>query len=132
MLLAVLFLLGSRSTYAVPVIDGIFTAGEWDGFIAQGFDPNEALIPDSYDLSNMRVILENTGGASDGLYVLLQTYAAPSLVDTGIGPPPALVSFLLDANGIIIQKGHVLRGPGLEQELSKLIKEDKLKERKKN
>ena len=92
-------LLGSKPTYAVPVIDGILSAGEWDLFNAVGLDPNEALIPDAYDLSSMKVLFQNAGGASDGIYVLLQTYATPSLVDTGIGPPPALIAFLLDSNG---------------------------------
>lgn len=92
--------LGARNAFAViPTIDGIFSVGEWDGFIGQGFDPNEAAIPDAYDLSEMRLIFEDTGGASDGLYALLLTYAAPSLVDTGVGPPPALISLLLDSNG---------------------------------
>lgn len=84
---------------AVPVIDGTLGAGEWDGFFLSGGDPNEVAIPDSYDLSGMRMIQESSGGGSDGVYVLLTTYAAPSLVDTGVGPPPALIAWDLDVNG---------------------------------
>ncbi len=98
-MLALVTVFGVSRAYAVPTIDGAFGVGEWNGFVAQGFDPNEAAIPDAYDLSEMRVIFENSGGASDGVYVLLQTYAAPSLVDTGVGDPPASVGFLLDSNG---------------------------------
>lgn len=93
--------MSTRNAFAVvPTIDGILTVGEWDAFIAEGFDPNEALIPNAYDLSHMKVFIEDTGSASDdGVYVLLETYAAPSLVDTGIGIPPASIGFLLDPNG---------------------------------
>ena len=85
---------------AVPVIDGVITGTEWDAFVMQGFDLPEALIPDSYDLTEMRVITESGGAAADdGLYILLKTVAAPSLVDTGVGPPPALVAVLFDYNG---------------------------------
>lgn len=93
-------ILGTSQGYAVvPTIDGAFGVGEWDGFVAQGFDGNEVLIPDAYDLKEMRLIFEDTGGASDGLYALILTWAAPSLVDTGLGPPPASISTLLDSNG---------------------------------
>lgn len=99
LVMAMLGFLAPTQAHAV-IIDGMIGAGEWDFPIALGTDPNEVLIPDSYDLSEMRVILDSTGpAADDGVYVLLQTYAAPSLIDTGVGSPPASVGFLLDSNG---------------------------------
>jgi len=85
---------------AVPVIDGTLSLGEWDAFIVFGSDPNEAAIPDSYDIASIRLIQE-LGGApgDDGLYALLTTYGAPSLVDLAFGPPLASISFLLNYNG---------------------------------
>ena len=95
-----LMLFGTEAVGAVPAIDGLLGVGEWSGAILSGTDPNEALIPDSYDLSGI-VLIQEMGGAAadDGLYILITTYAAPSLVDSGVGPPPASVSVITDYNG---------------------------------
>ncbi len=95
-----LILLGAGSVGAVPVIDGFLGVGEWTGGVLSGSDPNEPLIPDSYDLSGV-VMIKELGGSpgDDGLYVLLTTYAVPSLVDADVGPPPASVNIATDYDG---------------------------------
>ena len=94
-----LLALTARTASAVPLIDGAIGVGEWDAAFVIGGDPNEVGIPDSYDLSGIRVLQDVSGDADDGLYVLLTTYAAPSLVDSGVGPPPALIALNFDYNG---------------------------------
>ncbi len=104
-LLVLGLLVGSLSfasqAHAVPVIDGTFTGGEgWESFALLGTDINEVLIPDAYDLSELRFVTELGGAASDdGLYILIKTHAAPSLVDLLPGFPPASVGVQIDYNG---------------------------------
>lgn len=90
----------TSSIEAAPAIDGLIGVGEWATPTLSGGDPNEVLIPDTHDLSSVHMIQE-IGGApgDDGLYILLTTYAGPSLVDTGVGPPPASISVVTDYNG---------------------------------
>ena len=105
-LLRLAMLVGSLSLFAsqahaVPVIDGTFTGGEgWESFVLIGSDINEAAIPDAYDISGIRMVQELGGAAADdGLYVLLETYAAPSFVDLLPGVPPTSVGINMDFNG---------------------------------
>lgn len=105
-LLSLILLAGSMivfasQSYAVPTIDGTFTGGEgWESFILFGSDINEAGIPDSYDIKEIRFVQELGGApADDGLYILLQTYAAPSLVDLAPLPPVASILVGMDFNG---------------------------------
>jgi len=105
-LLGLVMLVGSMTlaasqAHAVPVIDGTFTGGEgWESYVLIGSDPNEAAIPDAYDISGIRMVQELGGPpAANGLYVLLETYAAPSFVDLFPGPPPVTVGVNIDFNG---------------------------------
>lgn len=99
--------LGVSSAYAVPTIDGTFTAGEWDNagysYYLDVTDPNEAGIPEVYDISHVVLFQEFNGlalpDADDGIYLLIETFAAPSLVDAGAGAPPASISMNADFNG---------------------------------
>jgi len=85
---------------ALPTIDGAIGVGEWLGAFLVGGDGNEGTIPDAYDLSGMVLISELGGAAADdGLYVLITTYAAPSLVDLGIGVPRAAIVGNFDYDG---------------------------------
>ncbi|MBI4355959.1 MAG: PEP-CTERM sorting domain-containing protein [Candidatus Omnitrophica bacterium] len=89
--------------WAVPTIDGSATtfAGEWDGFILQAFDPDEVAIPDGYDFSELRIIQEASGGASDGLYVLFDLHGVPTF--TSLDPifpfDPVTYSIGMDFDG---------------------------------
>lgn len=95
---------GATQAQAVPVIDGVLGVGEWDNtgysFYLQAFGPNNAGIPDSYDIFRAVLLQEFTGGASDGVYLLVETYAAPSLVDLDGGIIPfANIGLNGDFNG---------------------------------
>lgn len=80
---------------AVPIIDGVMGATEWDGFLIQGFDPNEIVHLDQYDFSEIRAISDVTG-----TYFLVETYATPSLVDFFSGSATrAAISIALDYDG---------------------------------
>ena len=85
---------------ALPVIDGVMGAMEWDGFFVQAFDLNEGGITDSWDISEVRIVQENSGGVSDGLYFLMKTYAAPTFAGgPGSFGDEAFFQFVLDING---------------------------------
>ena len=102
-------LLATRA-YAVPSINGAIAGAEWANtgynYFLEVFDPNEAGIPDSYDISRV-VLLQDIEGfgfgdgnpANDGIYLLIETFDTPSLVDTGLGDPPASISMNADFNG---------------------------------
>jgi len=107
--------LGVSQAYAVPTVDGTLGVGEWANvnasagpypFYREGFDPNEALIPDAYDLSHGVLLqeLDGFGGdgipGNDGVYLLLEVYTPPpSLVDQGAGLPFASIVLNGDFNG---------------------------------
>ena len=99
LLIGLLTLGVKAASAAVPVIDGTITGTEWDTFVLSGSDVNEGGISDAYDISGIKLITDDDGGADDGLYILLTSYAAPSLVDTGVGFPPASIGFNLNYNG---------------------------------
>lgn len=78
-LVVALLFLSAGNVFAFPTIDGNIGVGEWtSGLIINGGDPNEAGIPDGYDISNVRITLESSGGADDGLYILWALYGTPT------------------------------------------------------
>jgi hypothetical protein len=97
--------IGMTQAFAVPVIDGLLTvAGEWDNvgypFFRHETSPNNPAIPDQYDLKSATLLqeLDAFGGdgiaSNDGVYLRIETYANPSLVDADGGIPPlASLSF---------------------------------------
>lgn len=74
---------------ATPSVDGINTLGEWtSGLIVNGFDINEAGIPDAYDISRVAMFMETGGGgAGNGLYVLVELYGTPTFTSLDVLPP---------------------------------------------
>lgn len=96
-----LFVAGDAA--AVPVVDGTNSLGEWTvGLIINTADPNEAAIPNSYDISRVAMISEFGGSAADdGLYVLIETYGAPTFTSLDPFPPidPVFYATGLDTNG---------------------------------
>lgn len=102
--------LGSANAFAVPTVNGLLGAGEWDNtgynyYLSVG-DPNEAGIPDSYDIKNVTLLQELEGfgfgdanAANDGIYLLIETYAKPSLADTNVIPPAVTIYLSGDFNG---------------------------------
>lgn len=99
----------SSSAYAVlPTIDGaISPAAEWANngytYYLDVTDPNEAGIADSYDIKHVILFQEYNGlalpDADDGIYLLIETYAAPSLADQSPGLPKAAITMNADFNG---------------------------------
>ena len=99
----------SSSAYAVlPTIDGaISPANEWANngyaYYLDVTDPNEAGISNSYDIKHVILFQEYNGlalpDADDGIYLLIETFAAPTLVDQSAGDPGASVSMNADFNG---------------------------------
>ena len=97
---------GVANAYAVPTIDGTLGAGEWDNtgytYYLDVTDPNEAGITDNYDIKHVVILQEYNGlalpDADDGIYLLIETFATPSLVDAGAGDPPASISMNADFN----------------------------------
>ena len=90
----------ARSAWAVPIIDGVFSAGEWDSFFLGGSDANESDITDNWDINAVRFVSENSGGSDDGLYFLMTTFDTP-IFDGGPGSfgNSAFFQFALDVNG---------------------------------
>jgi hypothetical protein len=114
-MIAGLLVTGMSSAYAVPVINGtIAPATEWNNtgysYYLNVSDPNEALIPDAYDIENVVLLQEIEGfgfgdsnAANDGIYLLVETFAAPSFIDATLGGPKVTVYLDGDFNndGII-------------------------------
>lgn len=104
-ILAVGFLALAGTASAAPVVNGVITGTEWDAFLFQGFDPNEANLnspPDNYDISEVRIIsISGESLATDGLYFLMTTYAPPTFTPASGGIPgtEAFFLFSLDFNG---------------------------------
>lgn len=95
---------GATQAQAVPVIDGVLTPGEWDNtgyaYYMQAVGPNNPAIPDSYDIFRAVLLQEFVGGASDGVYLLVETYGVPSLADLDGGVIPfANIGLNGDFNG---------------------------------
>lgn len=106
-LLAGVFALGVARAYAIPVVDGTNTGTEWANNGTYSYyldisDPNEALIPDNYDISHVVLLQSLTGTATDGVYLLIETYGGDaSLVDFDsptVLPPFAAVTMTGDFN----------------------------------
>ena len=74
--------LGMSQAHAViPTIDGTAGVGEWilaNQHTIAG-DPDEAGIPNQYDIQRFLAQHENTGGANDGLYFRVDLYDTPTL-----------------------------------------------------
>ena len=66
------------SAFAIPTINGTVVAGEWDNPIVHVYDGAEAGIPDNWDIKELFIIQENTGGANDGLYFRIDVYGVPT------------------------------------------------------
>ena len=97
-----LLLLATRNAFAVPVVDGINSLGEWtSGLVINTFDVNEGGIPDAYDISRVAMHMESTGGGSDGLYVLIELYGAPTFTSLDPLPPldPVFYATGIDVDG---------------------------------
>lgn len=78
-LVAAALLLSSGYAFAFPSVDGSIGLGEWSaGLLLNAFDGNEGTIPDAYDIERVALFLESSGGASDGLYVLIDLYGVPT------------------------------------------------------
>ncbi|MDD4861203.1 MAG: PEP-CTERM sorting domain-containing protein [Candidatus Omnitrophica bacterium] len=128
--------IGVAQAYAaVPTINGLLGAGgditEWNNKTPVAYpyyldipDPQEAGILAAYNIERVILLQEldafggdGDGGNNDGVYLLIQTYATPSLVDqdgAGIG---ASVSLTADFNG----DGIVNQGAGYPPDVRIII-----------
>jgi hypothetical protein len=102
----VLFVAGTAR--AVPTIDGNINPGtEWDGWLLRGTDVNEGTIPDNYDIQEVRMVLENSGGGSDGLYIGFQLYGTPTLSKLPeVGAADPFYRTIIDINKNGIEDGN--------------------------
>ncbi len=100
--LAVVFaLLIAGNAFAIPVIDGINSSGEWTtDLVINAFDPNEVGIPDGYDIKRIAMLGVSLGGASDGGYALIELYGAPTFLSLDEIAPinPVVYTTALDLN----------------------------------
>lgn len=126
-----LVVFGAVSAYAVPTVNGtISPATEWDNtgynYYLTVNDVNEASVPDQYDIKSVTLLQEIEGfgygdsnAANDGIYLLLETYGVPSLVDQGAGLPFAKIflngDFDGDGNYDFFIEHDALSGTGLPQ-----------------
>lgn len=89
-------LLSVTSDASAVVVDGINSAGEWTaGLLVNTLDPNEAAIPNGYDIS--RVAMQSD---ALGFYVLVELYGAPTFTSLDVLPPidPVFYTTGLDLN----------------------------------
>ncbi|MDP3789262.1 MAG: PEP-CTERM sorting domain-containing protein, partial [Candidatus Omnitrophota bacterium] len=99
---ASLLVLCAGNALAVPVINGTNAAGEWTtGLFLNAFDVNDGGIPDGYDLMRVAMIQESSGGAADGLYILIELWGVPTFASAGAGPVYYLTSLDINLNGDI-------------------------------
>ena len=105
---ALAFGMGRNAFAALPTIDGaVSPATEWANnsytYYLDVTDPNEAGITDNYDIKHVVLFQEYNGlaipDADDGIYLLIETYATPTLVDAQPGDPGAAISMNADFNG---------------------------------
>ena len=106
-----MIVLGSTVALAVPTVSGsISPSTEWDNtgynYFLTANDVNEADVPDQYDIKSVTLLQEIEGfgfgdstTANDGVYLLIQTYGTPSLVDQGSGFPFAKIFLNGDFDG---------------------------------
>ena len=109
-------LFGMSRAYAAvpPTIDGLLAPAEWDNYGYPYFlhvdDAHEIDIPDQYNIKSVTVLQEFGGSTTastldDGVYILIECFAPPSLVDEdhGISSQPAKVEMAgdFDGNGTI-------------------------------
>lgn len=97
---------GTAMATLVPTVDGFNNAGDGGAWAAGNLftlagDPNEADIPNQYDISSLSVIHANDGLATDGFYVMIDTFDIPSLLPGTNSDPgaEAFVTFTIDFNG---------------------------------
>ena len=96
-------IMGAARGYAVPSIDGLLGAGEWDNigytYYLNVIDPNEPdVTPDTMDIFRVTLLQElglAAGGtettastADDGVYLLIQNYVTPATLED----PDGLIS----------------------------------------
>lgn len=133
-LVAGLFAVSAVSAYAaVPVVNGsISPVTEWDNtgynYYLNITDVNEAGVPDQYDIKSATLLQELEGfgfgdgnAANDGIYLLIETYAAPSFVEETIGGATVTVFLDGDFNGdgvIDFSLAHVSNANGTVQSVS--------------
>ncbi|MDA9101195.1 PEP-CTERM sorting domain-containing protein [Omnitrophica bacterium] len=124
-MLAVVFAFGITPAFAaVPVINGSYQnavsdaplgVGEWLNdsdptasiipypYYLHVTDPNEAGVPDAYDIS-AATLLQELGGniADDGIYLAIQTYAAATLskINTNDDKPRVILQADFNADGL--------------------------------
>lgn len=70
--------LSFTNAMAIPTINGTVVAGEWNNPIVHVYDGAEAGIPDNWDIKELFIIQENSGGAGDGLYFRIDVYGSPT------------------------------------------------------
>lgn len=100
LLIVAVLILSAGNAFAFPTIDGIASAGEWTtGLLLNAGDPNEVGIPDSYDISRVKIISESISGANDGFYFLWQLNGTPSFTTLDpLGSMPVVYLLGLDMN----------------------------------
>lgn len=101
MLVTATVFLFTANAFAVPFLDGVNGAGEWTAdLIINGFDVNEAAIPDPYDISHIAMLSEFGGAAGDdGLYILIELYGGPTFATLDpFGVAPVFYNTGLDIN----------------------------------
>lgn len=103
LILAALFLVCfTTEAFAVPVVDGINSLGEWTvGLLADGSDLDEGDIPNAYDFERIAMFHESGGSpADDGLYILIDLYGVPTFTSLDTTPPfnPVVYGTSLDLN----------------------------------
>lgn len=129
-LVAGLFVSAVSAHAAVPVVNGsISPVTEWDNtgynYYLNVSDVNEAAIPDQYDIKSVTLLQEIEGfgfgdsnAANDGIYLLIETYAAPSFVEETPGGARVTVYLDGDFNGdgiIDFSLEHTALGNGTGQ-----------------
>ncbi len=102
--LVVGLVVSANNAYALVGVDGVNTSGEWDdtgyySYYLNITDPNESGITDNYDIKSATILQDLSGNNPNGVYLLIETYDTPSLVDSSYGTPPATVSLFGDFAG---------------------------------
>lgn len=109
LLVAALMLVSASSAFAFPTINGNVIGDDWTtGRIVYGADPKDVILTGSipsgtavinYDIEHFSIVMDSSGGANDGLYMLWDLYGTPTFTTLDMGGEN-LVSYqcLLDMN----------------------------------
>ena len=90
----------TRPAFATPAIDGAAGAGEWDGYLLFGTDPDEGFQGQAWDISAFYVYQETGGGGlGNGLYFRMDTYGAPTFLGEPTPTGQSKFVAVLDFNG---------------------------------